>query len=299
MMEERLRRAQCFDALHSLRHTLRVKTRMLHFKRKNIRGQRDGVRSRTVINRVHVKAHQSATKYRTARIALVSPAGGGAWEEQLRVLEDSDVRSYVDPAQVVEGPGRRGTIEEDAEVQQDSAENSNEDGTQLNFLSERLPRHGTGETRKELSWIWRTTAVDIDDMKDDNDDVLRAEWCRSRARSKRGQEQVEKTKEEMRRTLKFLEHCANAWRARATARKDLQESGLREGMAAYAFREGSLQKNLAETFEKQWKRPVSEWATNAMDDGDLDNDNIDDLDNWDEIGGMEDEDSDTEVSLDS
>ena len=52
-MEAKLRRAQCFDALHGLRHTLRVKTRMLHFKRKNIRGQRDGVRSRTVIDRVH------------------------------------------------------------------------------------------------------------------------------------------------------------------------------------------------------------------------------------------------------
>ena len=144
--------------------------------------------------KVHGKAHKSATKYRMARSSLLSLEGGGKWEEQLRALEDSDVRSYVDPAQVREGPGRRGTTEDGgAEPQEDP----NDDHSEVNLLGERLPRHGTGETRKELSWIWRTTAINIDDIKDDNDNILRVEWCRSRARSKRGKEQVEKTREEM------------------------------------------------------------------------------------------------------
>ena len=48
-IEERIRTAQCYDALDAIRHALTVKSRMIMFKNKNVRGQRDGLRSRSII----------------------------------------------------------------------------------------------------------------------------------------------------------------------------------------------------------------------------------------------------------
>ena len=55
-MELQLRTAQCSSSLEGLRQALRVKTRMVYFKNKNVRGQREGTRSRAIIDRVHDRA---------------------------------------------------------------------------------------------------------------------------------------------------------------------------------------------------------------------------------------------------
>jgi len=62
-MEDKLRVAQMLDCLRGIKHTLRVKSRMVQFKKQNIRGQREGVRSRTLIDRIHQKAHKGAVEY--------------------------------------------------------------------------------------------------------------------------------------------------------------------------------------------------------------------------------------------
>ncbi len=64
-----LRTVQCGSSLDSLRQALCIKTRMVYFKNKNVRGQRDGTRSRSIIDRVHKRAIQSVQKYRAARQA--------------------------------------------------------------------------------------------------------------------------------------------------------------------------------------------------------------------------------------
>ena len=68
-IEERIHTAQCYDTLDMVRYVLRVKTRMIVFKNKSVRGQRDGTRSRTVIDRVHERVRAAAEKYRVARQA--------------------------------------------------------------------------------------------------------------------------------------------------------------------------------------------------------------------------------------
>ena len=52
-IEARLCSGQCRDALESVRQVLRLKSRMVEFKNKQVRGQREGLHSRTIINRVH------------------------------------------------------------------------------------------------------------------------------------------------------------------------------------------------------------------------------------------------------
>lgn len=86
-IEERIRTAKCYDALDAIRHALTVKGRMIMFKNKNVCGQRGGLRSRSVIDRVHEKAREQAAKYRTARKAKYALSGQGPWEEVLWVLQ--------------------------------------------------------------------------------------------------------------------------------------------------------------------------------------------------------------------
>jgi len=81
VVEDKLRSAQCQDALDGIRHILKIKTRMIAFKNRNIRGQREGTRSRAVIDRVHERARNMAQKYRAARAAKMELVGPGPWEK--------------------------------------------------------------------------------------------------------------------------------------------------------------------------------------------------------------------------
>ncbi|THU75376.1 hypothetical protein K435DRAFT_564092, partial [Dendrothele bispora CBS 962.96] len=111
-IEDHMRTAQCNSAINTLRHTLRVKSRMVIFKNANIVGQRPGNRSRDIIDRVHERAKKFANCYRVARSAKLALIGPGRWEEALRVLKDSDVTSYRDQHRFQTGPGRRGLNED-------------------------------------------------------------------------------------------------------------------------------------------------------------------------------------------
>jgi len=105
-IEEKLRTAQCFDALQTLRHTLRIKSRLVKFKNQNVRGQREGNRSRAIIDRVHDKARAAAEKYRTSRATKLLLSGPGPWEKELQPLADADIRGYQDPNQLCLRKGR-------------------------------------------------------------------------------------------------------------------------------------------------------------------------------------------------
>ncbi|KAL0568496.1 hypothetical protein V5O48_013487 [Marasmius crinis-equi] len=261
-IEAKLQRARCLDSLHGLRHTLRVKSRMILFKNTNVRGQKDSGRSREVINRVVFRARAFAESYRESRAAYKQLVGGGTWESQLQVLKDSDVRSLRDPALVYVGPGRRGTNEEDEEVSKapGSAPEDNIDLVPPDRREwEHRTKHGTGETRKLVSWIWTGGGkLDLDDGADENgNEVLRSEWCRSRARMKRAEEEVKLVKEEMRRTLDYLAWSASEWE-KATVDEEFADSTLREGMVAYRHSAGRVQSTLRSSFSESWTQPLSE-----------------------------------------
>lgn len=265
-IEERLRIAQCYDALDGIRHTLRVKSRMVIFKNKNIRGQRDGLRSRAVIDRVHQKARAYAAKYRSARKAVLALSGAGAWEASLQPLLDSDIRAYTDPDRIHKRTGRRGTVEEDEEAEgmgesrataPTSADQRVADGSGIDLRPEvRGARDGTGETRRTLSWIWTTARNTADPDASDND-ILRSEWAKSRARAARATEEVVLLREEMRRVLAFLEWKANWWGLRKEARP-VEDRALAEGLRAYAEEQAALQHLLCRSFRSIWKTPLSE-----------------------------------------
>ncbi|KAE9401895.1 hypothetical protein BT96DRAFT_991729 [Gymnopus androsaceus JB14] len=221
-IEERLRRARAYDALDSVRHTLRVKTKMILFKNKNVRLR-------------------------------------GDWEEELRVMGNDDVRSYADPERKKQGPGRQGTNEEEpgmegipVEEEVRPVQQDNEDEISL-LAQTRSRRDRTGETRKQQSWIWVTRRINLKDGADENDnEVLRAEWCRSRARLHRAEEELRYLQVEMERLLLFLEWRSKWWEQRQQRPNPRKVPRLEEGVKAYAMRQAEIQQGFHAKFLKMW-----------------------------------------------
>ncbi|KJA18008.1 hypothetical protein HYPSUDRAFT_115767, partial [Hypholoma sublateritium FD-334 SS-4] len=263
-MELKFRTAQCENSLDGLRRTLRVKTRMVYFKNKNIRGQREGTRSRAIIDRVHSRAIRYVQKYRAARRAKLRLEGPGAWEGVYQELRNEDVRGFASGIKKAkrlrkgiwedghapheEEPA--GILEEETESDPD-LNDSTEGGP---VRSKRKRKKGTGETRKELSWIWRTLPLSDGN---ENDDILRAEWARSRARVRRATEEVLLVLEEMRRVLEFLKWKAKQWDLRRVGRVNVGAE-LREGIYGYAVEQAKLQRLLSASFKILWKTPLDE-----------------------------------------
>lgn len=308
-MELQLRTGQCSSGLQGLRQTLRVKTRMIYFKNKNVRGQRDGTRSRSIIDRVHKRAIGFVKKYRAARQAKFSLEGPGAWEQTFRELRNEDIRGFSN-GKPKKAPLRRGIWEDghappapEATGIFDEADESESD-PDLDEPHEALPpkkkrKKGTGETRKELSWIWQTLPLRLD-AADEEDDVLRAEWARSRARVRRATEEVMLLGEEMQRTLGFLEWRASWWEGRQGARSNVGAE-MREGLHAFAVEQAAMQRSLAADFKKLWRTPLAEinrvlrgLQTTGPSDGESDSeiDGSDDGDDADSRDGGADGDGD-------
>ncbi|KAH9476591.1 hypothetical protein JR316_0010503 [Psilocybe cubensis] len=273
-IERKLREAQLTDSLNAIRQILKVKARMIAFKNKNIRGQRGGTRSTSVIDRVHERARFAAAKYRAARVAHFDLVGPGEWEKNFRILEDKDIRSYQDVDQLRPCTGRRGVLE-DHQVAA-GEENPPEQGDMFLFNEDRTIRQGSGQTRRTLSWIWTVvTPVSLgadpasiitpgselwNSLNEDRDDILRVEWARSRARMQRASEEVLLLKEEMRRVLVYLRWRANWWRQRENAISTTKRDML-EGISAYAHSQATLQDSLADHFASLWMSALNTATT--------------------------------------
>jgi ABC-type proline/glycine betaine transport system substrate-binding protein len=65
-------------------------------------------------------------------------------------------------------------------------------------------------------------------------------------------EEVDLLEEEMRRVLQFLEWRANWWRGRVGLRAEQQPEALREGHAAYAYKQAGYMAGLRTGFKEEW-----------------------------------------------
>jgi hypothetical protein len=120
---------------------------MIQFKNKNARGQQEGTHSWTLIKHVHSCAYNWTEKYCTAREAKYQLLGGGPWEDSLRVLLDSDIRSYSDAPQKCQQEPQHGMCEDNEleGIEEDVVGVSGEG--RIDLLPEvREKRNGTRET---------------------------------------------------------------------------------------------------------------------------------------------------------
>ncbi|SJL12375.1 uncharacterized protein ARMOST_15801 [Armillaria ostoyae] len=100
----------------------------------------------------------------------------------------------------------------------------------------------TSEGHRNLAWIWKTNLQGGDKGLQE---ALRMEWCKSRARAQRWQEECDLLIEELRRVQVTFACYAKQWTKRA-------EFSLLPGARAYAFRQAALWSELHADAEAKW-----------------------------------------------
>lgn len=219
-LEDRLREAQCRDALQDLRNKLHTIDQLYHYKKLNVRNQGPNTRARTGISQQEVRKARAAKKYRRARRAKLALSGAGPWEAELKVLEDDDIRGIQDddPRAVEKRKRKRGD------------------------------KAGPAEGRRKISWIWHAADVGGSEKLIDS---LRVEWLKSRARKMRWEEEVRLLPEEMRRVLATHRYESNRWQARAGAAQECsQDPYVQEGLRVYALKQARIRQSMARVFLK-------------------------------------------------
>ncbi|KAF9455819.1 hypothetical protein BDZ94DRAFT_1315796 [Collybia nuda] len=171
---------------------------------------------RNLVLGVQARIDNNVSKYREFRTALVRlarPLGKVGWDSEIQVLQDQDVRGLA------------------------------------------ARESGSSEGRVAMSWIWRTGegSGDFDPAGPRMQEALRIEWCRSRARAHRWQEECLLLQEEMRRVKDFFSWEEKKWVERAEQVGPTLEPVLAEGLHAYAHRQAVIRDRLRTHCELVWK----------------------------------------------
>ncbi|KAJ7024475.1 hypothetical protein C8F04DRAFT_1192393 [Mycena alexandri] len=102
-----------------------------------------------------------------------------------------------------------------------------------------------GESVREVSWIWTVAGMEGTDAE--LEDVLRIEWAKAYARSRRWKEEVMLLEEEMRRVIVTFEYNTSSWDARSQVIKVGEVDELfAEGAIAYAIKQARMFRQMAE-----------------------------------------------------
>lgn len=245
--EAKLREAQCYDALETIRTLQRTKRSIQAFRHRNLRGVAATTRTSQVLDRLAAKSELAVAKYCIAREALLVLRGPGPWQDDLRVLNDSDVRALDSQIFDIDIPKAK--------------------KRKLGNAGTNVQQFGSGSY--EISWIWMVKGAVNGVAQDDIDGQLRVEWLKSRARVIRYREEVAMVTDERGFTLKALEHEACQWESeRSPSREDLDTAG-QEGVVAYAKRQAWLRCGIATSFQRIWASPARIWRARVRDRSDL------------------------------
>ncbi|KAG6809276.1 hypothetical protein H0H92_000837 [Tricholoma furcatifolium] len=199
--EWRLRFAQAHGTLREIRRAIITRSQMWKSKNTLVRGQRLHTRSLALIASVNTRIDRARDKYNRIHTALVTLGS-----RLSKVGWDAELRPLTKDDTV-------GITAVEAE---------------------------TSEGRRAMSWIWRTSGgVDVMD-EEAKEEALRIEWCRTRARAHRWQEECLLLNEEMRRVLAFFEFKGHEWTCRAAATYTHVDPVTAEGLQAYARRQHRL-----------------------------------------------------------
>ena len=255
-MEKQLQLGQCQDALTQLHGHLHSRVRILKDKYVNVRHQAPNTRSHNLLDRISAKVNVSVEKYRAAYAALLvlDSDSDAKWRSELKPLHQKDVRSMSDADAVHPTTGLP----------------SNEGGV---VPAHRLLPGGTlPEGSRTLSWIWGGVLNDDSSTPGYHEcklctslrvqvstyycfSAFRIEWSKARARSERWKEEVQLLREEMRRTLAFLESYTLIWNGRGSPCNLVglsKDPAICEGITAYAERRSHVFASLHRRFHSIW-----------------------------------------------
>ncbi|KAF8121838.1 hypothetical protein K438DRAFT_2004834 [Mycena galopus ATCC 62051] len=231
-MELLMRDAQCRASLEKLRHQLIIKMRFLNYKSLHARAQGPTTQSRRIVDQNELKIRVHSEKYQAAWSVLFAAAGHDkvlevkrqrAKERRWKKLQELLDHGVEVPAWAAE--------EEDNEDEGEEADD---------------PRGKRGESRREISWIWKLAGSTGTDAV--FEDAQGIEWSKAYTRSRRWTEEVQLLREEFRHLPISFNFEADQWADRAQrvpALAGLLDAETMEGRIAYALKQEALFRNLA------------------------------------------------------
>ncbi|KAL1740910.1 hypothetical protein HDZ31DRAFT_85158 [Schizophyllum fasciatum] len=241
VVEARLREGEAHEALEDVRRALRARTVTNTFRNQQVRGITMSTRSRGVLDKIAKRAHSAKLRYRFSRAAMLRLRGHGPWEDVLRALADDDVRALNERALTREEKAMRDSGQRLAENDFGA-----DDGLYVAGVIAR------GESSRTLSWIWYSVPQDPSLSDSSQNEALRVEYLKSKARRDRHREEIRLLLEEMRRVTASNLADALEWRERADART-VDDAQLREGLRSYAFEHAARFEDRARRLTETWK----------------------------------------------
>ena len=127
-----LRQAQCRDALEQLRTMIHIRSRLVQYKRYDVRHVGPNTRCNELIANHETRITRTADKYRRARRAVLALAGPGLWANELRELRVEDLRGLED----------------------DDPETVKRKEEQMRKRRKKSKLHTPAEGNRVQSWIW-------------------------------------------------------------------------------------------------------------------------------------------------
>lgn len=266
IIEEKIRSSHINSRLTTVRNIICLKSSMITFKNTHVRGQKEGTRSRALIDNVQSKLRFAAQSYETTRKALrLLVPDLTKFDDMYRTLEKQDLVAF-------QGRPRKNPTNNKVPIQPELT-----DPEDIHLQKHKTPKM-TGETKREVSWIWRVGQSeefsDGDKAKVSNASksplnslvcdcsyprlpVLRVEFLQSRARAQRWGEEILLLKEEMRRTLEYIKWKAAQWELGVESLAVMQTAAVFDqrviaGIRAYAHKQAAQQRGLGDKFKRLW-----------------------------------------------
>ncbi|KAJ7301763.1 hypothetical protein DFH08DRAFT_978448 [Mycena albidolilacea] len=236
--EFELHKGQAVQALNDMRS--RLISRMREYKHQGkVTGVRAKTRSGTRVANIQAEVDRAADQYRAARAALLALGPRFQCKDyvHLRVLNAADGRGrpstvFGDDNRQKKGGKRKkktkrmGAVDLEAAAEEaEVAKQNTEDGM-------------------EMSWIWKVEGTTGEDKDVVDNEALRIEWAKARAKAMCYAEETDLLEEEMRRVLQFFQWRGDWWRAR--------DKALQEGHGSYALKQAAYQDGMRAGFERQW-----------------------------------------------
>lgn len=313
-IEEDLREAQLRTSLQNLRTHLHMKSRLLTYRKTNVKAQGMVTKSQSVLNRNQRQICLDTTKYQDAWTALRKLRGKDkiSW----RKLMARDVRMMDGGYEKAVGVERKrlgkkkqaaidaalkaqpeGELSEEVSSSEDGEGALPENAAQTKL---RKARAAVGEGYRHVSWIWMEGGTGRAVDKDVLDSLMRVEWSKCHARRSRWSEEVNLLTEEMKRCLLTLEFYAREWEGRVEYTGPLsagKDTAHAEGVRAYAQSQASIYRRIAEGFGVIWN--MVETEAGIMEDDEGEKAVIGDIgDGEDGIDGVSEDEEEEEAELD-
>ncbi|KAF5349390.1 hypothetical protein D9758_015531 [Tetrapyrgos nigripes] len=244
-----LRESEACQALEGVRQGLRARTATTRYKIRNVTGQVGSTRASGVLRQVDIRIHSQKIQYQLARDALIRLGGRGTWEKELLELKDSDVV----------GLNERKLTEEEAAQREERRKrigvDLDDEDEDVYLEDEQILAQIQGESCRVLSWIWNGVTVNKGD--DEFRDVVRVEWCKTRARMLRWKEEVLLLTEEIKRMHDFALWKGEWWLKRRVGEGEglcsvNLSAELAEGLDAYAWQQTQFQVDGALKVQARW-----------------------------------------------